>query len=280
MIEEKARSYWTGDLHCHSRYSDGSATIPQIVDFAERAGLTHLALTDHDTMAGVRELMALTKKRGLTVLPGVECSCIDTARNRPVHLLCYRPAHPEKLDSFLSHTLENRRQAKLAMLEKLRHLYPIQEADVLRCAEGCPSIYEVHLIQPLADMGYTQTVSGSFMDALIGKRGSCYVPVQYATVQETLQVMREAGGLPVLAHPGQFDSLSLTEELCAQGLLAGIECHHPRNSPEVTQACLQLAAQYHLIVTGGSDFHGYYTKTPHSLGSYTTDEENLRRLLS
>lgn len=267
------------DLHCHSRYSDGSATLSQIADFAARAGLTHLALTDHDTMAGVERLTGLGRAQGLTVIPGVECSCTDPERGRPAHILCYRPERPEVLTAHLAITLENRRQAKLAMLEKLQKLYPIREADVLRCAEGCPSLYEVHLIQPLADMGYTHTVSGPFMDSLIGKGGSCYVPVIYPTVYETLDVMRQAGGVIVLAHPGQFDSLPLARELCEKGLLDGIECHHPRNSPQVTADCEALAEEYGLIHTGGTDFHGHYTKQSHPLGSFTTDEANLRRIL-
>lgn len=264
-------------MHCHSVYSDGSCTVEQILRYATRAGLSHIALSDHDTMAGVRELTTLAGD-ALCVIPAVECTCTDFPRNRPVHLLCYFPQETAELLQLLNHTLANRRLAKLEMVEKLGRLYPISKEDVMELSHGSASIHETHLIQALAHMGYTATVCGELMQSLIGKRGSCYVPVPYPDVWEMVSVIRRSGGLCVLAHPGQFESLPLARELCAENLLDGIECHHPRNNAQTTQSTLALAARHGLIVTGGTDFHGMYTSTPNPIGSYTTDSVNLQAM--
>ena len=269
---------WIGDLHCHSVHSDGSATTEQIIEFARRLGLTHIALTDHDTMDGVATITRQGAAVGISVIPGVECSCVDPASERSAHLLCYAPACPAELQAFLNPTLARRREAKLEMARKLQALYPIREEDVLRLSRHSASIHEPHLIQALADMGYTAAVFGDLMKRLIGKRGSCYVPVAYPDVWQTARAIREAGGVTVLAHPGQYGCVDLARELCESGLLNGIECYHPRNDAATTAACERLADRYALIRTGGSDFHGAYAWHPHPLGSYTADVAALTRL--
>lgn len=267
-----------GDLHCHSRYSDGSATVSALISYAARLGLTHLALTDHDTMAGVEELCALADGAGLEAIPGVECSTRDYERGRPAHLLCYYPKDRALLQKALDKTLAARAKAKWAMVEKLMKRYPITKEDVCRFCGESASVYEAHIMLALADLGYTGTVIGPLMEELIGSSGSCHSPVSYPNARHMAGIIKAAGGIAVMAHPGQFDSLSLAEELAKDGLIAGIECYHPRNSPEMTERALRLAREYQLIVTGGSDYHGQYAKHPHPPGACVTDEANLLRL--
>ncbi|NMD37549.1 MAG: PHP domain-containing protein [Christensenellaceae bacterium] len=268
-----------GDLHCHSTFSDGFNTTSQIVDFACRKKLTHISLTDHDTMDGVTQIINEAQEKNLCVIPGVECSSMDYRRGRSVHMLCYAPHKANALKKFLNVTLKRRREAKLTMADKLAKLYPITRSDVLKASENSKSIYEVHLIAPLAAMGYTSTICGSLLKELIGKKGSCYVPIVYPDVYETVDIIRSTGGLAVIAHPGQFDSLELAEELAKKGVLSGIECYHPRNNKEVTQKALAICEHYNLIATGGTDFHGMYSATPYPIGSFTTHNEQLKRLL-
>lgn len=269
-----------GDLHCHSVYSDGFNTTSEIADYACRAGLTHIALSDHDTMAGVEELEKEANRVGIRVIPAVECTCIDARRNQPVHMLCYAPCNASRLQAFLDTTLVRRREAKLAMAEKISRLYPLTMEDVLHASRKSQSIYEVHLIGPLASMGYTPTVCGELLTRLIGPKGSCYVPIQYPDVYGVVETIRDAGGLSVLAHPGQFASLPLIEELAKAGLLDGVECYHPRSSEDVTRRCLALCEHYGLIITGGSDFHGMYSRNPNPLGTCVTNEIELKQLLN
>ncbi|MEA5016828.1 MAG: PHP domain-containing protein [Candidatus Limiplasma sp.] len=268
-----------GDLHCHSVASDGYNTPAELADFAQRAGLTHLALTDHDTLAALPALEEEGRRRGLHIIPGVECTCTDTRRGRPVHMLCYAPKHPRELQAFLNPTLQRRREAKLAMTDLIARHYPLTREDVLQSSAQSASIHEVHLIAPLAAMGYTSTVCGDLLRELIGPKGSCHVPILYPDVREVLPVLREVGGLAVLAHPGQFDSLELALECAQEGWIQGIECYHPRNSASVTQAALELCARYGLLVTGGTDFHGMYATQPHPLGTCTIQGDGLKRFL-
>ena len=268
-----------GDLHCHSICSDGSSTPEELAEFASRAGLTHLAITDHDTMMAVKSMAEETRRKGITLIPGVECTCTDVSRGRSVHMLCYAPKVPDALQAFLGKTLEKRRASKLKMAELIGRMYPLTVEDVLKASSRSASIHEVHLIAPLAAMGYTSTVCGELFKKLIGKNGSCYVPIEYPEVWETVRMIREAGGLAVMAHPGQFDSLALAAELAQKGLLDGIECFHPRNPESVTKEALQLCEDNHLLTTGGSDFHGMYTSSPCPLGAYGIPGERLARFL-
>ncbi|MBQ8536944.1 MAG: PHP domain-containing protein [Clostridia bacterium] len=268
-----------GDMHCHSVYSDGFNTVYDLADYASRAGLTHLALTDHDTMMGVPALQEEASKKGITVIPGVECTCTDPQRGRSVHMLCYGPKHPLQLQALLNVTLRRRRDAKLAMTDLISKKYPLTRKDVLKASAQSASIYEVHVISPLAAMGYTPAVCGELLKELIGKQGSCYVPIQYPSVWEMVRVMREVGGTIVMAHPGQFDSMALAHELAQAHLLDGVECFHPRNSIPVTNQALALCREKDLLITGGSDFHGMYSAKPHPLGFCTTSQDQLLRLL-
>lgn len=268
------------DLHCHSVCSDGSTSLEQLLAFAARQGLTHLALTDHDTLMGVERCTQLGIQYGITVIPAVECTATDYRRARSVHMLCYLPQDRTLLQSFLGQTLENRRIAKLKMVDLLARFYPITAEDVCTLSADSASIHEVHLMQALANLGYTSTVCGDLMAQLIGRKGSCFVPIRYPDVREVVQTIHTAGGLSVLAHPGQFDSLELAQELCAQGSLAGIEAYHPRNNNVVVSQCEQLAKSYGIFLTGGTDFHGMYAKTPYPLGSFLTPISSLERLLA
>ena len=268
------------DLHCHSVCSDGFNTPAQVADFAARAGLTHVALSDHDTLSGVATFAREAAARGLVAIPAVECTCTDAQRDRPVHLLCYAPRDAAALQTFLNPTLARRREAKLAMADLIARRYPLTREDVLAASAQSASIHEVHLIAPLAAMGYTATVCGALLKELIGVGGSCYVPIVYPEVHEALAAIHAAGGLAVLAHPGQFDSLALAQELAQAGLLNGVECFHPRNSEAVTAQSLALCRAQGLLVTGGSDFHGMYANHPNPIGTCRTPDAELAALLA
>lgn len=269
----------TGDLHCHSTCSDGSVSPGQIGKYALRQGLTHIALTDHDTMDGVKQLMDNVKGTGLHVIPGVECTTRDASTGRPVHVLCYAPKNAEILFPVLRETSRRRKAAKLKMAAKLEKLYPvIRTEDILELSKGSASIFEAHLMRALANAGITNQPFGPLLSELIGKNGICYSPIEYPATLEVIDVMRKAGGIIVIAHPGQFDSVDLIQHLAKERMIDGIECYHYKNPESVTKICCEIAERYDLLVTGGSDFHGMYSTSPHPVGMYTTDEKNLLRL--
>ncbi|MDF2568019.1 MAG: putative metal-dependent phosphoesterase family [Oscillospiraceae bacterium] len=266
------------DLHIHSTFSDGSMSIEDIIFYAKRMGLDTIAITDHDTMAGVKPACELGAKVGLNVIPGVEISTIDKKRGRSVHMLCYLPKHPKILKNFLDVNLQNRTKQKLGMIEKIMERYPVTMEHIERYSHKSESIYELHIMQALADLGYTNVVIGPLMDELISEKGTCYVESTYSDVMETLDVVRQAGGIAVMAHPGQFDSLELLEQLAKKNLLQGAEYNHSRNSEQVRAQIKDIAEKYGLILTGGTDFHGQYTKKVYPLGSFLCDEKAVKAL--
>lgn len=268
------------DLHCHSRFSDGSTDVESVIRYAKKAGLDYLALTDHDTLMGVEVAKENSKKYDISIIAGVECSCLDKQRGRSVHMLCYMPKDVETLQNALNNTLESRRNQKLQIIENVRKIYDIEVEDVLRFVGESQSIYECHIMQALADKGYTNVICGEMMSKLMSSKGSCYVKTDYCDVRETVRLINDCGGIAVLAHPEEYDSIELAHELAEKHLIKGLEIFHPRNSEKTRETLLELAQKHDLIITGGSDFHGQFSKSPHPIGYCTTDENNLKRILT
>lgn len=267
------------DLHIHSVHSDGSLLVEDIVFYAKRAGLEAIAITDHDTMAGVETAIREGEKVGIRVIPGVEITTRDGSTGRPVHLLCYYPKKHRVLQTFLETTLRNRTLQKLEMIKKVQKFYPVTLEHIRRYADHSEAIYECHIMQALADLGYTNLVIGPLMDSLLSPKGSCYAPSKYPDVLTALDMIRKAGGIAVLAHPGDFDSLGLLEKLASEKLIQGVEYSHPRNTPKDQNKILEIAKKYNLILTGGTDFHGLYSKKPNPIGSFCCPSDGVERLI-
>lgn len=268
-----------GDLHCHTRLSDGSSTIDDLVFYAKRGGLDFVAITDHDTMAGVTRATVLGKRYGIKVVPGVELSAYDTARKRSVHILCYLPQKPDRLLGICTKVTQSRTRAGQEMLNRAMRYYPITPEHVSRYYSGSKALYKVHIMNAIMDLGYTNTIHGPLYHELFDSwSGSCYVEVTYPDVRHVIDVIHSAGGLAVMAHPPEYDSFDLLEELCSKGLLEGVEYSHPRCGPEDKKRIAELADHYGLIKTGGTDFHGYYASDPHPLGSFVTQPEEIDKM--
>lgn len=267
------------DLHIHSTNSDGSMNVQDIVYYAKKCGLKYIAVSDHDTMHGVQAAIEVGKKIGIEVVPALETTAIDKKRNRSVHILGYYPKYPDILESFLAKTLLNRKEQKLEMIKKIQEYYPLVELKhVERYAKMSQSIYESHIMQTMCDLGYTNTAIGSLMDELISKKGSCYVPSKYPSVDEVIHIMDQARAIIVIAHPEQFDSFELAEELAKSNKIHGLELDHPRNHQISRERIKKLSKQYHLILTGGSDFHGQYSKNPNIIGSFGCSRKVIQQM--
>ena len=269
-----------GDLHCHSKLSDGSTGLEDIVFYAKRAGLDVLALTDHDTMSGISRAEVLGKRYGLTVLPGVEISTFDPDTGRRVHILCYLPNKPDRLAGLLKRTLEERRRSGEQMIQNVTRYFPVTREHILRYAAASNSIYKVHIMQALLDLGYDTAIYGQLYQQLFSDRGgSCLVNTVYPTLDEVLQTVKSARGVAVFAHPSVYRSMELVRRLAPSGLIDGIEVYHPRNTPEDQQELLALCRDHQLIVTGGTDFHGSYaSRRANPLGTCVTDQDNLKKI--
>ena len=267
-----------GDLHCHTKISDGSLGIEDLISIAKRRNLSAIAVTDHDTTAGATRAVIIGKRQEIQVIHGVEISTMDHARGRKAHLLCYLCDYPDRLEGLCHRIGENRRAAGMEMVRKVMRYYPITPELVVKCATGSTNIYKQHIMHALMDAGYTDSLYGDLFKKLFGKDGSAVVPIEYPDTRDVLTAIHEAGGIAVLAHTHIYESEELLEELVSLGL-DGVEVWHPYHSEDQQAALAEFAEQHKLLMTGGSDFHGMYSRTARALGSTTIPDDCVEALL-
>jgi predicted metal-dependent phosphoesterase TrpH len=243
------------DLHVHTRYSDGSWTPAELCTEAMFRQLSAIAVTDHDTLDAVPELLAASERLGIEVLPGVEITC--RVEMQEVHLLAYLPGerwkHPG-LTAVLAHSKKIREKRVGEMVSRINELgIAVTEQEVLACSD-CGTLGRPHIAQALVKRGVVKTVEEAFERFL--KRGKPgFVDRYRMTVAEMIGHVRRAGGVAVLAHPGLNNVDKHLPAMAEQGL-AGLEIWHTRHSPSQTEHYRKVAERLGLIVTGGSDCHG------------------------
>ncbi len=242
-----------GDFHTHSTHSDGKKTVPELAAMAARAGLRAMALTDHDSTAGVREMAAALAPHGIRLVPGVELS--TDIPGSEVHVLGYfmnidDPAFQAELARFR----EGRLGRGLRMIEKLRALGMDVSWERVQEIAGDASVGRPHVAQHLVERGYVQSIPEAF-DRFIGRNGPAYAEREKLTPAQAVKLIRSAGGFPVVAHPHYTpDAEAILAELAGQGL-SGMEVYYKDLGPEKVEELLAIAQRLKLLPTGGSDYH-------------------------
>lgn len=268
------------DLHCHTTLSDGSLGIEDVIEQAKRTDIEWLSITDHDTMASFSRADVLAERAGVKILHGVELSAWDKERNRKVHILCYAPSKPNRLEGLCLKCCEIRRDCSKEMIEKVMQKFPITQESILKHTTGSKSIFKQHIMRALIDYGYALEFYGDLDKELFNPQfGSCYVEREYPDVNFVIDLIHTSKGVAVMAHPAQYDSIELLEELAKQGRIDGVEIDHYSADESYKKRLIEIAEKYDLIQTGGSDFHGLYNNVPTHLGSGQTTKENLDRIL-
>ncbi|MCG8400967.1 MAG: PHP domain-containing protein [Firmicutes bacterium] len=241
------------DLHVHTNASDGTSSPAEVVRMAARAGLRAIAITDHDTMDGVPAALAEAGRYEIDVLGGVELSTEQDGLE--VHVLgyCIDPAKTtfqEYLDAF-----KNARFARAEkMVHKLRQLGVNISFDSVLELAGTGSVGRPHIARALLNEGKINKLTEAF-DKYIGFGKAAYVPRLKFRPEEMIRAVIEAGGVPVLAHPGITCGDDLIRFLIRNGL-QGVEVCHPKHAPDIEEHYRSLCRSYGLIATGGSDYHG------------------------
>ena len=274
------------DLHCHTTISDGSLGISDVIKQADRDNVRFLAITDHDSLASLSRSAILGKRYNVTVIPAAEFSAFDTKRRRKVHILCYMPQKPDRLEGLCLRTSEGRMKLGKAMSMKVLEKYPITLESILRYSAGSKAIYKCHIMHALMDYGYTTDLYGSVYDEIFDVNdGICSAEVKaeadfYPDVRFVTNLIRASGGISVMSHPKVYDSMELLEELAAEGAIDGAEVWHSSADESYRRELIELAEKYSLITTGGSDFHGFYNHYAIQIGSNTTPQESLESILN
>lgn len=248
------------DLHLHSTCSDGTLSPAELIDLAVAAGLSTVALCDHDTVAGIPEAMQYGAERQIEVIPGVELS-VSFGSHDDVHLLGYGiNIQEEQLLKRLALFSERRSGRNRDILCKINHLLTLQQREPLSHEEvevlaggvmGRP-----HIARALMARGYVASMQQAFELYLI----PCNVPKYYWPMQEALSALHHAGGAAVLAHPTSIsrdlrELEAIITQLAAEGL-DGIEVYNSLATEQETAQLYRLALRLGLLITGGSDYHG------------------------
>lgn len=246
------------DLHVHSTASDGSLTPTEVVGLAAEAKLAAIALTDHDTVSGIEEAINAAANLELSVVPGVELSCIYMGKE--IHILgLYIDYTDEELLQYLSGTAKKRAERNEKMLEAFQRDGFLITMEDLTCGSPKTTITRAHFARALLKKGYVTSVDQAFKKYL-NPECPYYRKREDITPESAVQAILKAGGFPVLAHPCQYKlGWEKTEELIVflKSLgMRGLECYHSSNNQNESAKLRKLAMKYGLAPTGGSDFHG------------------------
>lgn len=253
------------DMHVHSYWSDGELSPSELIRKAAEINLEGFILTDHDSFEGVKELQRADRQMDIPVYCGVEISCMDKKRRRPVHILGYGLDFKgmEQMESLLRPLRKSmEREMRKSVLALQANGYPVNLQKIYAKAGPGGAIFKQMIMEQLMEAGLCNELYGPLYKVLFktGRNGTppiARLNPEYADPMEAVRALCRAGGKAVLAHPGQYDSFDILPDLVGAGL-TGIEAYHPIHSRSQTGRCLELAEIYGLKVTGGSDFHGKY----------------------
>ena len=262
----------SSDLHMHTTYSDGKLTPEELIAAAKAAGLRYIAITDHDTVDGVAHLYEnnYLPCKGIRIIPGLEFSAHHPTQE--IHILGYNiDIYNRELVDKLNDVSEARWTRFSEMVEKLQKLgYDIRETDVLTVAGASKSISRSHIGRVLVKKGYFPTVRDAFSE-LLQKGKPAYVPHYRLEVGEIIELIHQAGGMAVLAHPKLIYDDDIVRRICTEGI-DGMEVFYPQHDAADTAKYSAMADEYHLMKTGGSDFHGIPTRYPAEVGVFTVED--------
>lgn len=270
------------DLHAHTTVSDGTLTPRELVQLAAEKGLAAVGITDHDTTDGVTTALTAGREFGVWVVPGIELN--TDIEDGHVDILGY---FIDIINEEFQNTLTKIRDARYyrakEMVDKLTRLdKPISFDRVLELStEG--AIGRPHVAQALLEAGHVDNIGEAF-DLYIGRNGPAYADRYRMSPHEACELVRQAGGIPSLAHPvPTSDPFNHEEDLDAllstlgEARLGAMECYYPGYTPEVREYLLDIVDRFDLIPTGGSDFHGA-TKPDIELGMVSLPLQYVEQL--
>ncbi len=271
----------SGDLHCHTRLSDGSLGIEEIITFAAKKELKTIAITDHDCLAGTVRGKVIGARHGVQVIPGVEFSSTCEELGKNIHILCYLPDSPDMLEGLCKRNSMARKRASHFMMLQVAKRYNIPPEFITKCAMGSTNLYKKHIMQSLIECGYAESFNGDVYKELFTKESENNILIvpKYESTKAVIDAIHEAGGIAVLAHPFVTGCVDELDEIIKLGI-DGVEVNHPSASEEQQALLRKKVSKAKLLITGGSDFHGLYNEYKVSLGDYTTSDDELHALLT
>ncbi|MDP8263303.1 MAG: PHP domain-containing protein [Candidatus Ancaeobacter aquaticus] len=241
------------DLHIHTNYSDGTYSPSEVVHQASRIGLRAISITDHDTVDGIEEAMNAARDLSLEIIPGIELSADDG--NNQMHILGYYiDWRNPTFNAQLTELSDDRLNRARSIVDKLNQIGVKIDFNEVMNISGKGTVGRMHIAQAMKKKGIVNTVQESF-NKYIGNGRSAYTAKYKLRPGEAIKLIKDSGGVSVVAHPGLLKRQAIIEELIDLGL-DGIEVYHTDHKPAAVKKYLLVAAAHNLIVSGGSDCHG------------------------
>jgi len=267
------------DLHIHTTASDGQFSPAEVVSMAAARGLSVIAVTDHDTINGIESaLEAAQSFPALRVIPGIEVSTDIPAGE--AHILGYFINHTDaELQAALEKMRNSRRERARKMVARLADIGCVIEWERVLEIAGSATVGRPHIAQVLIENGCIDSFKDAFT-RYIGRDGPAYVERDKMTPVQAVELILQAKGLPVLAHPLTVpDPEAMIIELKAAGLM-GVEVYYKDYSEEDIQVLLKLSSRYDLVGTGGTDYHGLDPENEIDIGGTDVPMECVEQLVS
>jgi len=263
------------DLHIHTTASDGLLSPEEVVKWAAHKKLSAVAITDHDTINGVQPAVDISDSYKVHVVPGIEFSSVH--KEDEIHILGYYIDYQKDwLRDKLDEMYQSRYRRAIGMVEKLNQMgMNITLEQVKALAEG-GTIGRPHIARALQEKGYIDNMKDAFR-LYIGKGGPAYVERYRISCQEAIDMIKELGGVPVLAHPGLINDKNCINDILDMGI-EGIEVYHTKHDEETVRSALKIAAEKKLLITGGSDCHGIFLNNEPILGNVWVDFSYVQQL--
>ncbi|OEG70737.1 hypothetical protein ATZ36_17345 [Candidatus Endomicrobiellum trichonymphae] len=251
------------DMHIHTNYSDGTFTPQEAAKYASKVKLAAISITDHDCVDGIDEALDIASKIGLEVVPGIELSSevILDSQKSEMHILGYYIDYKsQKLKKILAILKKARYERAVEMLEKLKKIGAELKDDSFFKKIEDKVIGRLHFARALVEEKLVGSVNEAFQRYL-SKDKPAYVPKYHISVRDAIELILNAGGIPVMAHPYyiHYNDENMFRSFIKDGLM-GIEAWHIKHSEKTVKKFLNLAEKFNLIATGGSDCHGSYKK--------------------
>ena len=262
------------DLHLHTHFSDGTFSPEELAGHGQRLGFAAMALTDHDSVEGCARMAAACGAAGIEFIVGTELTAEHN--DIEVHILGYlMDTQNEKLLVEIGRFQAVRQNRIREMVMRLNHLNVPLEAEAVFALANCKSPGRPHVARALVKDGFCRTSDEAF-ERFLKKNRPAWVPKAKMSALEGVELIHQAGGLAVMAHPGLNRTDEIIPALVNAGL-DGIECFHTKHSTKTAERYLEIAYKYNLLVTGGSDCHGFSKGKP-LIGSVKLPYEHVERL--
>lgn len=265
------------DLHNHTTASDGLLTPSELVYWAKQKELEAIAITDHDSIDGIEEAIRKGQEIGVYVVPGIELN--TQIGEKEIHILGY---FIDKDLPWFQQLLIKIRNARIGraikMVENLRKIYgfDINYEEIQGSTKEDSSIGRPHIARLLVEKGIVNSIGEAF-EKYIGADSPAYVKRYKLTPHEGIEIIKKAGGVPVLAHPGLLHDNSLVSEIISLGV-QGIEAYHINHTEQESEYFVKLAKKRNLLITAGSDCHGELINGEPTVGSVTIDAQVVKEL--